>query len=152
MKIILALLATCILASAQTDTNAPPPPPNYAVQFWGVNADGYPRYYPSRIESIGTNAVLYAPWVLFSEAQLGNLIATNLAAFRVAKSNAQYSARVSVDANVGALITSFSNLQWCADNWASVTNLNTLKIAVKAEGDVLLKLKPVLRQMYDGKQ
>ena len=54
-------------------------------------------------------------------------------------------------ANIAALVSAYSNLQWCADNWAYVTNITNLRIAVKAEGDVLLKLRPILQDLYKGR-
>lgn len=133
---------------AQEQTNSPPP--NYAVQFYGVNTNGYPFYWPRTQETVGTNTQASPPWVVFTPEQYADLIATNLAAFTIAKSNRLWLVNQTVTANLAALVWSYSNLQWCADNWTSVTNLNNLKIAVKAEGDVLLKLRPVLNGLYHG--
>lgn len=52
--------------------------------------------------------------------------------------------------NVTAIYLAYSNLQFAANNWASVTNLPNAKFALQACGDLLLKLKPLLQQIYQG--
>lgn len=147
IPILFAALPVWVMAQ---DTNEPAIPPNYAVYLWGANANGYPANYPRRVESIGTNTTVAPPAIFATQEGLDNLIATNYAAYKAAKSNLTWQASQTMNANIAQLVVAYSNLQWCADNWSSVTNLAALKIAVKAEGDVLLKLQPVLRGIYNG--
>ena len=149
MRIVLCLLLLAATCLAQDETNAPPP--NYIVQFYGVNANGYPQFWPSKNATIATNEPTPSGWYLFTPEQYADLLATNLPAFTIAKSNRLYATKQTVSANLAALVTSYSNLQWAADNWASVTNIATLRIAVKACGDTLLRLKPVLSDLYRTK-
>lgn len=146
MKTFLLLLSLCLSASAQDRVfvlfSVPP-----ASTSLPANA-----YYVSDTNTAPTNA-----WVAFSEAAWTDYLFTNRALFASWKTNpanpsyqVQTNASIVVNSNIAALIFAYSNLNFVAQNWGSVTNLPTAKFAIQAEGDVLLKLRPFLIQMYQG--
>jgi hypothetical protein len=79
-------------------------------------------------------------------------VAARQAAYDAGESNAVYQARQAIQADVNVLVVAYSNLQWVADNFVAVTNTANIRTAIKACGDVLLKMKPVLTEMYQGQQ
>ena len=104
--------------------------------------------YPSQVQPSESSEIV-AGWVTnMTKANYQSYVDALLPVYRVGESNALYQSKLELDSKIEALAVAYSNLQWCADNWASVTNLTTLRIAVKAEGDVLLKLGPVLKELY----
>ena len=145
MKTITALVLFALLGfSARSQ--------NYAVLIWGTNNQGYPQFYPRAAQPIGTNTTAEPGWLVVTTDQLNTIIRTNLQAYNAALSNNVYLSQQRENAALEKLSLSYSNLQWCADNWESATNLAALKIAVKAEGDVLLKLRPILQAIYKGNE
>lgn len=149
MKTILTIfLASGIWCSAQ----------NVAVWMYGPNTNGVATNFPVSWKSIGvavtypsdTNAV-----VMSVNAALA-LKASTQASYDAYQASLKATAQAATDAlnasNLLALSLSYSNLQWCADNWAYATNVANLRIAVQACGDTLLKLKPVLVEWYQKSQ
>ena len=133
------LLLSCGWAYAQ----------RFSIGFYTNSPDGIPDGWPAVVQSTGTNlTVLPGHHTNMSDTVYVSYrlaLASRIAAW---ESNRLALAKQAVDADIAELVTAYSNLQFVVDNFSSITNLATLRTAVKAEGDVLLKLKPVLTRMY----
>lgn len=130
---------------------------NLLIKFYPDNKP-YPGLtnWPSNIEAV-TYSTNSPGWdANISNSNFVALVSQQTALYKQGESNSLYlahaAAKASYSSNITALINSYSNLNWAADNFAIATNVTNLRIAVKAVGNVLLKLKPVLTEMYQTQQ
>lgn len=130
-----------------------------AVKFYGTNnAAGLPPFWPQVVQP-GTNAP--NGFVLLTQAQLNNIVATNQPAYTAWESNKSYVAKAKLDANITRLLqlydgiaTARTTLRGFADatNTLSTAQLTT---AVRQMADYqekimefLQRLGPVLKSIY----
>lgn len=148
MKTLIGLLLTAFAALAQ-DAN---PPPNYAVQFYGTNALGYPFYWPQRTESIGTNTTADAPWVVLTQAQLDQIVATNKTAFEAAKSNRLAAAQAALSANLADFLAKMDKIEAWMDKTSGTNTLsnNQRDNAINDICQTFKKLRRVLVGLYQS--
>lgn len=149
---------------AQVDTNPTPvPATNYAVQFYGVNTNGYPYYWPKA----NMNVVDSAPdgWVFFSKLDYDTLIATNRSAMTLAKSNRQWQATQVITANSARLLLLYDGIQDARTqlrNFANATNSLTVSQLTVATREIanyeeklmefIQRLGPVLKAIYKAEE
>lgn len=144
------ILFMALSSMAQDDTNAPPPPPNYAVKFYGANTNSIPQFYPAQMASIGTNSAVSDGWFLFTQAQLDDLIATNAAAFRVANSNMLVSARTRQDADLADFLAKMDKLNVWIDRTSGTNSLSNAQrdSAINDICQTFKKLRRALVNLY----
>lgn len=123
---------------------------NFAVRYWGTNDPYIPTNWPRLVQPIGTNTFAAGADAVMTQTQLDALNSSLRAQYDSLQSTKSNAVQTAIDANIASLKTAYSNLQWAADNFDRATNVTNLRIAVKACGDTLLKLKPVLVDMYKG--
>jgi hypothetical protein len=147
-KTVVAVFVLCAMGLASIAENY------VAVWTYGSNALGIATNFPVSWKSLGTNQSYPAdPKAIIMTVEAGLALKAStqpsMDAYMAAQAAAVKAATdAETKANVEVLMLSYSNLQWCAENWALATNVTNLRIAVKACGDALLKLKPVLTEWY----
>jgi hypothetical protein len=146
MKTFLLLIAFALPLCAQ----------NLAVNFHGANTNGIPTNWPSYTRPIGTNTFAPGADAVMTSAELDAhkqpLWPQYRAAVWLMQSNDMFSATNVVGQNVSALRNLFEDFADYERGWQAGTNYNaaTVQLIIRKHNAALLRLRPVLQEMYKG--
>lgn len=132
---------------------------NFAVRL-GPAADGTIQNWPVQVQPIGTNTTVASPFLLMTQAQISECMASNQPAMTAWESNKLWQANAKRDANLARIVALFNQIPSARSNAAFIqstglTNVATISAAVKMEANILegileelQRLGPVLKQIY----
>lgn len=138
MRLLLLLIFASMSVQAQS----------VAVKFYGTNnAAGLPPFWPQVVQP-GTNAP--SGFVLLTQAQLDNIIATNQPAYASWESNKTYVAAAKLSDDLADLITKLDKVETWIDKSSGTNTLsaNQMNNAINDICRAFKKLRPVLRELY----